>query len=310
MATKELIDRVLAARAGARRLVVGLVSPEILEIEERRQRLTAWLRIHWQDDTIDAYELIREDWEDPKGDPSAKERNLLVYIDPELDVDWIAEVPNEAQASIALVESVGARKCKHLARDHVLHFRRLLGQAIVNAAKGEYPMACELAQQAERFLEDRTVELSRRWTLCFAHGLVLALSAVLAFVISMTCRGEIQLVLGGIWIAVQGGLVGAYLSILRKTGQGRWDSSAGLWTHLVEVLTKLSAGAVFGGIVFAVTRSVHAPPSLRSLVPDACSLFVFGIAAGWAERLVPKIISAYGRNLNPDHPNEKESRPD
>lgn len=305
------IDQVLAGRAALRRLVVGLVKPEILEVERRRYELNASLQAHWPDQKIDVFELIRENWEDPGTESAAQAGNFIVYIDPERDLDWIATVPSAAQPKITLAESVGARRCSHLVPAHVLHFRRLLGQAIVNAINGEIALSEALSRQAERFHEDRTVELSRRWTLGLAHGLVLLMTGIAAAALhpAVGAWAGSHPVWAEAWFALQGGLLGAYLSIVRKAGKGRWDSSAGLPTHLAEVVTKLSVGGAAGVILFATTRSVHAPPSLQQFAPDSYSLFVLGTAGGWAERLVPKIISAYGQNLNTPPQHESESSP-
>jgi hypothetical protein len=298
-------DQIIALRAKIRRMLLGVFSPKTLDSERRRAELNAALQPHWAEDNIEVYELIREDWEDTQIDPTAKARNMIVFIDQDMDVDWIAEVPPKAARCVSLAESIAAQKCDHLGRGHLLHFRRLIGQSIVIAIKGDVEQGCLLARQAARFLEDRTIELSRRWILFDAHVLVIGLSLALAALAG--CLFEYLFINHQrstfAWLAIQGGLVGAYLSIVQNAGNGHRDASAGPEAHLLEVFTKLSVGAVLGGCAFAITHSVHAPPSLKLITPDGYSTFLLGVAAGLGERLVPKIISEYGAriHLNKDH---------
>jgi len=147
-------------------------------------------------------------------------------------------------------------------------------------------------------LKQRTVERSRCWTLISAHVFLVIFSTALALYCSVQNTpafwqsADSYLVL----LAIQGGVIGAYLSIIQKAGRGEWDAAAGLMIHSVEVVTKLFAGGVLGGIVFALSRSAHAPPSLKAITPDSFSLFIFGVAAGLFERLIPKMISTYTKS--------------
>jgi hypothetical protein len=298
-----LIDKSLELRQDVRRFVLGWVHPRTLALEKARKDLNAELKDHWKPDSIDVFELILEVWESDNLNGSvavkgAEDNRFIVFIDQELDVDWITksnEQDLEAKHSISFAESIGAKRCKHLPLDQVLEFRRLIGQAIASGIQGETDYSRKLSEEAAQFLKDRTVELSRSWTLTAAHVLLLFLSVGLALsceVLESYHYGQ-TLDLVFLWCAIQGGLVGAYLSLVQRAGRGEWDAAAGRRIHNIEVFTKLFAGGVLGGIAYALSRSANAPPSLKGMAPDGCSAFLFGVAAGWFERMIPRIISNY-----------------
>ncbi len=303
--TKILIS-IVTLRNQLRRFFQEIFAPQKFLAESAREKLNIQLQKRWDPHQIFVYELIRENRDDESA-PQKKSQTpeYIVFIDIELDVDWIAdgELTPEAQQAVSFAESVSAKRCEHLPKSQILEFKRLIGQAIVNGLQGA-PLCCrELAGEASRFLRERTIERSRIWTLVSAHFLALLFSFVLAaswalVTMNFFDSGAASL----LWSAVQGGLLGAYLSILQKTSRGERDAAAGVELHLIEVVTKLSAGGILGGIAFVFSQSVHAPPSLRAIAPDALSLFLFGVAAGMFERVIPRMVSAYS-----NFENEKET---
>jgi hypothetical protein len=302
------IEKSLQFRKKVRTLILGWLKPSILQNEQSRAELNGCLQEHWKDPSIQVYELIYEDWEPtPSTQPGTTNRsnNFVVYIDPEFDIDWTNDRDSsEGQSeSISLAESIGARRCGHLPVAQILEFKRLIGQAIVNAIHGNLKLSRGLAENAAQFLKDRTIERSRAWTLASAHSVLLstAILTALCFAIPLL----LNLLSGaplGLWFAGAGGLLGAYLSVLQKAGSGEWDAASGLCIHVLEVLTKLVAGTLFGGIAFAISQSVHAPASLKALTPDNASLFMFGFAAGFIERVIPKMVSTYSESFTNEEP--------
>ena len=174
-----LIDKSIEFRNRARRLIFGWFKPSILAAERYREDLNRSLQKHWPDSPIKVNELIRENWEAPTpGAPPAAANgadHFIVFIDHELAIDWInnGDEDETQLQGISLAESIGARRCDHLPREQILEFRRLLGQAIVNAIRGDAKQSRALSETAAQFLKDRTVERSRAWTLASAHSLLL-----------------------------------------------------------------------------------------------------------------------------------------
>jgi hypothetical protein len=295
-----LSDRILQLRKDIRYLLLCIFYPDLVTADKIRQDLNKSLRSHWPDQSIEAYELIFESWENDKERVKSEEfKEYVVFIDSELDVDWIYDgsIPGKAGDCISMAESIGAKRCKHLPKEQILEFRRLIGQAIVNGIRGNVEQACKLAIDAGQFLRDRTIERSRSWTLLSAHVLFVILAfSVATLEIRLTSIPNFSATPSFIWFATIGGLLGAYLSLIQKAGVGHWDAASGLWMHALEAFTKLIAGCFLGVIAYSISRSVHAPEAIKILTPDAASLFLFGLAAGTCERLIPKMISAYSEN--------------
>ena len=307
------VDKSLEFRRQLRRFILGWLHPQTLASEAALEALNKEIKARWKTNTIQVSELVRESCDTDSTDAAgatvhATQDDFIVFIDHDLDVDWInnAAMEQATEKSVSYAESIGAKRCKHLPREQVLEFKRLVGQAIVNAFQNEQEQSIALANGAAQFLKQRTVERSRCWTLISAHVFLAIFSTALA----LYCSAQNSPVF---WqsadsylalLAIQGGVIGAYLSIIQKAGRGEWDAAAGLMIHSVEVFTKLFAGGVLGGIVFALSRSAHAPPSLKAITPDSFSLFIFGVAAGLFERLIPKMISTYTKpEKTPTEPN-------
>ncbi|MEI6197030.1 MAG: hypothetical protein WCS42_22165 [Verrucomicrobiota bacterium] len=307
------VDKTLEFRHELRRFILGWFHPQTLASESARKDLNDELKERWKPNAIEVYELVRESCDTDSTSGTApsnrpKADDFIVFIDKDLDVDWINNAPldQKIEKSVSYAESIGAKRCKHMPREQILEFKRLIGQAIVNAFQGATEQSISLADGAAQFLKQRTVERSRSWTLVAAHVFLVIFSAVL--ILCCNCLNSLangqSVDSGWLCLAIQGGIFGAYLSTIQKAGRGEWDAAAGRQIHYIEVFTKLFAGGVLGGIAFALSRSVHAPPSLKAIAPDGYSLFIFSVAAGLFERLIPKMISTYTKSEKaPSEPN-------
>lgn len=271
--------------------------PQTLRNERARRELNRDLKAHWNHQ-LDVEELIHEQWErDSNREPKIKDDSYIVFIDHELDVDWITEsnILPERGKGVSAAETIGARRCDHLPRKQVFELKRLVGQAIVCSIEGNLDESCELTKKAAEFLKARTEERSRLWTQVSAH---LQMLIVCIFGLFIWGKGPNWLNFNNFFcIGVSGGLVGSYLSILLSAGKGSWDSSSGKFIHGVEVFTKLLMGALLGGIAVTITESIHCPPGLKAIAPDGYSIFILALAAGFIERLIPRMISKYSNNI-------------
>jgi hypothetical protein len=99
--------------------------------------------------------------------------------------------------------------------------------------------------------------------------------------------------------ATLGGVLGAYLSLIQKSSSGVCDSAAGIQLHRIEAFTKIFSGALLGFVALMLSQSDFAPEVLNTLDDvDGYSLFILGFAAGFIERLIPRMISNYSETLN------------
>ena len=297
MFSSAAIKRSLEMRKNVRRFWLAWVSPRTLEIEDARETLNVQLKEHWKPEPIEVYELIVEDWKKPAA--NEKDKNYIVFIDLELELDWInnGEMTSDGQKACATANSIDARRCKHLPREQILELKRLVGHAMVNAITGHAEESYKLTAEAAQFLKDRTVERSRSWTLTVAHLLIVVFSgSILIYYVKF--HSEQTLIPAFLPLAIEGGAIGAYLSVVQRAGHGEGDAAAGKFLHFIEVFTKLFAGCVLGAISFFISRSVFAPAPVKEFASEINSILVFGIAAGMCERLIPKMISNYSQLTN------------
>lgn len=110
-------------RKNARRFCLAWTSPHKLEVEDAREKLNIQLQEHWKPEPIEVYELIVEDWK--KLTANEKDENYIVFIDPELELDWInnGEMTSEGEKACATANSIDARRSKHLPREQIRDHR-------------------------------------------------------------------------------------------------------------------------------------------------------------------------------------------
>jgi hypothetical protein len=268
-------------------------NPSILAEERCRTELNKAFKERWKIEDSETYELVHERHSE-KEEEKKKEHNFVVWIDCQFDVDWFFDgnLTQEANELTTQAEAVQARRCKHLPLDQILELKRLVGHAVVSALRGSKATTLKLIKEAEHFLKERTVERSRIWTLWSAHSVLLFFvllgSAALHFL-----GTKWKMVDATLLTTASAGLLGAYLSVVQNAGKGKWDASAGRLAHVTEVITKLLAGFLTGAVVFALSKSSHAPNSLKALTTDEHSQFILGFIFGFSERLIPRIVTKY-----------------
>lgn len=312
-----LPEKLIFLRKWLRECLLAWMSPSSFEQERERERLSQEIQARWPRHNLCVHELIREsgDESDPGHDGPTADKRFIVFVDATLDLDWVADFPlsKTTEKGIAVAEAINARRCKHLPREQVLEFRRLSGQAIVQALRDNDRLSRQLANEAGQFLKDRTVERSRIWTLGFA------LLLLVLFVAMTATTAELLYPFGQPWLhspsamltAIHGGVVGAFLSLVQSAARAERDAAAGRWLHFLEAFTKFTAGSLLGLIALVLTLSEQTIPTLRDVGNDTPSLFLLAVAAGLFERLIPKIISTYGQNTTSVNPSdETKSNPD
>jgi hypothetical protein len=248
--------------------------PWLLEKEARRAEMEKAAQEHWKDyGPIHLYELIREKWEgefqENHGEEKSKEnskktKSFIVFIDKDLEVDWITQeqITNASSKAISKAESIGAKPCKHLPQKHQLEFQRLIAQAIVCAVEENIEISEKTAALAQASLGQRITEQSRLWTQQWA--------IVVLFLVFFSIYKKWSLLASSNMLqwSICGGFLGAYLSTIQNANKGECNSAAGQWVHFVEVASRLISGCVLGGISYAVLLSPLGPslsPSEKSL---------------------------------------------
>ena len=264
-------------------------------VAEYNEKVAKEVQSRWPGHTLEILELIQERKQERKETAAGRdgEKNkrydYVVFIDIAGDLDWICDDDHSEEhlepktaALAARALSIEAMPCKQLSQENRMAFKRLLGAAIVSAFEGNRDDAETLMLQAQTFLQDRTQELSRRWTLISSTILLIVVSVLL-------CLGHPKPVL----VPTLFGLFGAYVSIVGRSGSRRTDSGAGKKLHFVESAVRLVVGMLLGNIGVQFFNSPIAPELARGLCESDAGIKTAAFAAGFLDTFIPSMISAY-----------------
>ena len=283
------------------------------ELQRYKRRLQRSVQNHWKEHEILMKDLVYEDWEDdrnsgslgreeisPKRDlpKSDKEnKNFIVFIDQELKIDWIAEfeIGTEIIKNISYAMTIEAQPNDHLRKNHRLSFKRLIGEAVVAALKDSPDNSKSLSAKAQNFLSYRTTERSRQWSLEFATVMIAPFIIIALICISMYGQedGYTFFLLLVFW-----GVIGAYLSIVRRVGQQKLDASSGRWIHFLEISSKIIAGGLFGTIIYIILHTSLCPTIFSGFQNDIYMVSLAGFISGFCERFVPDMIAVYNNKTS------------
>lgn len=264
---------------------------ELLKIKFQRT-----VQEHWPKDPFCLEYLICESWE-PKTENGLQVRKYtyIVFVDNELDIDWItaedSSVKNIEQISLATaLESIPH---KHLPRCQIIAFKNLIGNAIVSFFEDHPENAKKLMIDAKQYVNDRNIECSRRWALEIATFFVLLLIIIggifSAFEYSTLSENPSYFwILSCFWA-----FVGSYLSIVRKVGSEKLNSSSGFRMHFLQVSTRMLSGGLLGIIAFFILKSaLLCPPVFDAFKDTSFGFSLFGFIAGFFEQFIPNIITS------------------
>ena len=285
--------------------------------EEERIRTESSLRVHWHDNSICMMELIRAEYDDGHDCQNVQNNNVtvvmteaskeshdkatpngslmkeyFVIVDYDFDLDWIVDEGlhsdffEQISSKVTIIKSMPHST---LAPVQKLEFMRLLGNALVAAIHNQYFVANRLLIEARNFVIHRLSEYSRTWTLLTAC-IVLILAILMYWGIefgawSNACPLWRQ---GCIW-----GIIGAFLSIARRTGKESRDAEAGIFLHVINVIIKYLCAAILGIFGCLLLENGHILPSAISAIElDTNGAQIIGFICGFCENFIPNLIMA------------------
>src|ERR1700675_2074723 len=152
-----------------------------------------------------------------------------------------------------------------------------------------------MLSEARAYIRARSEEISRRWYVSAS-----AVMTVIMIVVGLglcICRTPITAALTAnfVWLAIAAvaGSCGALLSVIWRSGQLKFDCSAGKALHYVEGASRIWAGALSGVLVALSVKSefILAPLTRSGNILPVMMLAAF--VAGAGERLATSIISTF-----------------
>jgi hypothetical protein len=185
--------------------------------------------------------------------------------------------------------------CHGLTGEAKRHYKRLVGEALSYNFEDDYQTAQRMLSEARTYMRVRSEEISRRWYLS-ASAVMAAIMISLGLLIWFW-RESIMAALtpSFIWLclAAVAGSCGALLSVIWRSGQLKFDCSAGQALHYLEGASRIWAGALSGVLVALAVKTelILAPLTRGGHALTAIMLAAF--AAGAGERLATSIISTF-----------------
>jgi hypothetical protein len=230
--------------------------------------------------------------------------HYVVWLDKDDDVDWMttdeydqrgAKNQQKHNAISSDASVLECAPCHGLAGQIKRHYRRLVGEARVYNFEDDYETAQRMLNEAQTYIRARSEEISRRWYLS-ASAVMAAIMIVFGLVIWIW-RQPIATALTDnfIWLCVAAvaGSCGALLSVIWRSGQLKFDCSAGQALHYLEGASRIWAGALSGVLVALAVKSEFILAPLTRGTDQSIVIVLAAFAAGAGERLATSIITTF-----------------
>lgn len=227
--------------------------------------------------------------------------DFIVFIDPEIDVDWITskkfdeqghndlEAHNNILNRTAWLESLPTHDLNPKIR---LSYKRMLGEAIARSLSHDYLNAGKILDESEVFVKARNEELARFWYLS-SSGVMTFIILLCGFLIWYEREVVSQAVgeaLFWLVIASVAGATGALLSIIMRMGKTSLDCSAGKTLHQLESVSRIVAGMISAVLACLAVYAEIIFPVFSKLGNARAFLVLISLVAGASERWAPSII--------------------
>ena len=272
------------------------------------QRLICWLtsykykqdyEIKWPE--LPVYFLIYYTDDPIKG-------SFIVFIDCSIDLDWKRDdlcveyaASNGFEDNIPKILNIASTLEAYVINwpnDLKLSAKRLLGESLVQAFKGDKLSAHEAIENANKFIIEKRIEVSRFWTLkaCVVSSFCAICLGIISiwqcnYIIDLLGKTTYQLILAG-----SAGSLGALLSVIMRLNSFFFDASAERFLHNVEGVTRVIAGGISGILVGVLVKLGVFLPVFSQTNHLTTALCAAAMIAGASERLVPAIISKVESN--------------
>ena len=229
------------------------------------------------------------------------EGRFIVAVDSELDLDWETTTAYDSEANndhatadtlntAALLEN---RVGREWPRELIIKSKRLIGEAISRVLSGQHAHANVALKYADTFISQKSIEVSRYWTLRagFLCCLGLASAGVCLVVNQGVCAALIGRTLHGLMLAGCLGGIGAFLAIVIRLGRNQVNSDAGLDLHVAEACAKLVAGFICGFLMALLIKAGFILTAFQTSQHFPLVILTFAMLAGMSARWVPSILS-------------------
>jgi len=227
----------------------------------------------------------------------------VIFLDFENDLDWRRDddaekctANNEQDANIADVlnrVSMLEPRVNNWPTDLKIAAKRMLGEAMARSFRCEPDAAKGAIENAEQFMEQKSQEVSRYWTL-LACGTASLFTTIAGFAI-LCWRSDIDkwfsTSVSTLLVAACAGCLGAFLSVILRLGDLTFDASAERRLHYAEGFARIIAGGISGFTIGCLVKLGIILPVFDHAGMADLALCSAALIGGASERLVPAIIT-------------------
>lgn len=228
---------------------------------------------------------------------------FIVFVDYVGDIDWFRDDKSEETAKrkeseghISEVQNEVAGlepRIRNWPIDLKVSAKIMLGEALARAFQCEHGNALQALKKASTFIDNKSAEVSRYWTLraCACSATLAGALGVLAMwqkAILIQVFGPTPYLL---FLATCAGALGALLSIILRIGSLSFDVGAERRLHYVEGSMRIVAGGIAGILAGALVKLGVFLPFLSQAGFTTTAVCATALIAGASERFVPTIIA-------------------
>lgn len=214
--------------------------------------------------------------------------DYIVYIDEQNYVEWTMNqndrLPDEAGPVLTRVGWLESADDQGLNSTQVEAYKRLIGEGVARLFDGNVAAANAAMDTAQSWISARAAEACRVWLLegaSAAYVLVAIVFSIFWYIngLEALVHQRLTVITGSVF-----GALGAWLSILQRSGTENLDLGAGPRVRRVEGLSRVLTGAV-GGLFVSLLMSAGYLLSAE-ITNRRAFFFAVCMVAGLSERLV------------------------
>lgn len=224
----------------------------------------------------------------------SREGLYIVYLDIEDDLDW--SITDEGEKILnkekfwtlmSIVNSLQNKPCViQLGKKKKRQYNCLLGTALILAIEGREEEFKKCIKEAEKYIEEREYEITRKWNaeICFVTFIAIS---VLYSLGRRILNNDSQInYLNFLWY----GAVGVLFSVLQHNAYINASCTAGKTLLTCEVISKYIVGMISSFIVVYAFKAGIFMTGFVAEKHEKEFMLLLGIIAGFSERLAPSLI--------------------
>jgi hypothetical protein len=228
----------------------------------------------------------------------------IVYLDVDNEYGW--ETTDEFDKSFSEAEKSERNKIiadieqqqhtpavNYLNKNAKKSYYRLLGECCLYALTKNFSVAENRLEYTKRYIEDRTVEISRKWQIRYCLLILLIVLAISVNVylnaeaISSWLSIDVNTIMQARFFAF--GAMGTTLSVISKNGRQTFNCESGRMLNFLEILSKMVTTGIYCFIIILLFSLDFVFTGLENVHGDEV-LYLACILSGFSERLVPSIL--------------------